>query len=106
VAVVSCGSILGHSRHGAARGLVTLVPEIVDACGADVPVVVAGGIADGRGLAAVLMRSASGVMLGARLYATEEAAGARAAKDRNRAASGDDTVRSIVFDSLRCNVSR
>src|SRR6185503_15493115 len=38
--------------HGASRGLVTLVPEVVDALGSRVPVVAAGGIADGRGLAA------------------------------------------------------
>jgi nitronate monooxygenase len=35
--------------HGASRGLVTLVPEVVDAVGAKIPIVAAGGIADGRG---------------------------------------------------------
>jgi nitronate monooxygenase len=90
--------------HGATRGLVTLVPEIVDAVGAEVPVVAAGGIADGRGLAAALMLGASGVLLGTRFYATAEAAGAPAAKERIRAASGDDTLRSIVFDISRRNV--
>ena len=90
--------------HGAARGVVSLVPEIVDAVGPKVPVVAAGGIADGRGLAAALMLGASGVLLGTRFYATEEAAGAQAAKERIRAASGDDTLRSIVFDISRRNV--
>jgi nitronate monooxygenase len=90
--------------HGASRGLVTLVPEIVDAVGAKVPVVAAGGIADGRGLAAALMLGASGVLLGTRFYATTEAAGAPAAKERIRAATGDDTLRSIVFDISRRNV--
>jgi nitronate monooxygenase len=90
--------------HGASRGLVTLVPEVVDAVGAKVPVVAAGGIADGRGLAAALMLGASGVLLGTRFYATTEAAGAAAAKERIRAASGDDTLRSIVFDISRRNV--
>ena len=90
--------------HGVARGLVSLAPEIVDAVGAKVPVVAAGGIADGRGLAAALMLGASGVLLGTRFYATEEAAGAQAAKDRIRAATGDDTLRSIVFDISRRNV--
>jgi len=90
--------------HGAARGLVTLVPEVVDAVGAKVPVVAAGGIADGRGLAAALMLGASGVLLGTRFYATEEAAGAQAAKERIRSATGDDTLRSIVFDISRRNV--
>src|SRR6185295_4021248 len=41
--------------HGAARGLVTLVPEVIDAIGTRIPVVASGGIADGRGLAAALM---------------------------------------------------
>jgi nitronate monooxygenase len=90
--------------HGASRGLVTLVPEVVDAVGAKVPVVAAGGIADGRGLAAALMLGASGVLLGTRFYATTEAAGAPAAKERIRAATGDDSLRSIVFDISRRNV--
>jgi nitronate monooxygenase len=90
--------------HAGDRGLITLLPEIVDAIDAAVPVVAAGGIADGRGLAACLMLGGAGVMLGTRFYATEEAAGARAAKERIRAASGDDTLRSIVFDISRNNV--
>ena len=90
--------------HGASRGLVTLVPETVDALGPDVPVVAAGGIADGRGLAAALMLGASGVLVGTRFYASTEAAGAQAAKDRICAATGDDSVRSIVFDISRSNV--
>jgi nitronate monooxygenase len=90
--------------HGVSRGLMSLVPEVVDAVEGRIPVVAAGGIADGRGLAAALMLGASGVLLGTRFYATEEAAGARAAKERIRAATGDDTVRSIVFDLSRRNV--
>jgi nitronate monooxygenase len=90
--------------HGVSRGLVALVPEVVDAIGAGIPVVAAGGIADGRGLAAALMLGASGVLMGTRFYATEEAAGAPAAKERIRAATGDDTLRSIVFDISRRNV--
>lgn len=90
--------------HGASRGLITLVPEVVDAIGTEIPVVAAGGIADGRGLAAALMLGASGVLMGTRFYATLESAGADAAKDRIRAATGDDTLRSIVFDITRRNV--
>jgi nitronate monooxygenase len=90
--------------HGISRGLISLVPEVVDAVKGEIPVVAAGGIADGRGLAAALMLGASGVLLGTRFYATEEAAGAQAAKERIRAATGDDTVRSIVFDISRRNV--
>jgi len=89
--------------HGAARGTMTLVPEIVDAIGPRTPVLAAGGIADGRGLAAALMLGAAGVMMGTRFYATREAAGAEAAKRRIVSASGDDTLRSIVFDLSRGN---
>ena len=90
--------------HGASRGLITLVPEIVDLVGARIPVVAAGGIADGRGLAAALMLGAAGVLMGTRFYASKEAAGAQAAKERIREATGDDTLRSIVFDIFRRNV--
>jgi nitronate monooxygenase len=90
--------------HGVSRGLVSLVPEVVDAVGKNTPVLGAGGIADGRGLAAALMLGASGVVMGTRFYATHEAAGAPTAKERIRAATGDDTQRSIVFDISRRNV--
>ena len=90
--------------HGASRGLFTLLPEIVDAVGDRIPVIAAGGIADGRGLAAALMLGASAVLLGTRFYATEEAAASPSAKQRICAASGDDTVRSVVFDISRRNV--
>jgi nitronate monooxygenase len=90
--------------HGASRGLVTLVPEVVDAVGTRIPVVAAGGIADGRGLAAALMLGASGVLMGTRFYATSDAAGAQDAKNRICGATGDDTLRSIVFDISRRNV--
>ena len=90
--------------HGVTRGLVTLIPEILDALGGSIPVVAAGGIADGRGLAAALMLGAAGVLMGTRFYASQEAAGAQGAKERIRKATGDDTLRSIVFDISRRNV--
>ena len=90
--------------HGVSRGLMTLLPEVVDAAGGNVPVVAAGGIADGRGLAAVLMLGAAGILMGTRFYATQESAAVQAAKDRVCSATGDDTLRSIVFDISRRNV--
>jgi nitronate monooxygenase len=87
--------------HGVTRGLVSLVPEIVDAVEGRKPVVAAGGIADGRGLAAALMLGAAGVLMGTRFFATQEAAGAQGAKERIREATGDDTLRSTVFDITR-----
>ena len=89
--------------HGAMRSTLTLVPEIVDTL-PEVPVVASGGIADGRGLAAVMMLGAEGVLMGTRFYASQEAQGHPDAKQRIVEAGGDDTVRSIVFDISRRNV--
>jgi nitronate monooxygenase len=87
--------------HGARRATLPLVPAVVDmvaASGRDIPVVAAGGIADGRGLAAALMLGAAGVLMGTRFHAAEESLVAPEAKRRMVAGSGDDTVRSKVFD--------
>lgn len=65
--------------HGVARGTIALVPAVVDAVGPDLPVAAAGGIADGRGLAAALMLGAFGVLMGTRFFASEEALGLAAA---------------------------
>jgi nitronate monooxygenase len=89
--------------HGIARSTFPLVPAVVDAA-RGIPVVAAGGIADGRGLAAALMLGADGVLVGTRFYATQEAACSAGAKDRIVAASGDKTVRGILFDIARRNV--
>jgi nitronate monooxygenase len=90
--------------HGISAGSIALVPAIVDAVGNKVPVLLAGGVADGRGLAAALMLGAQGVVMGTRFYASQEAAGMEAAKQRMVSASGDDTQRSIIFDISRQNV--
>jgi len=64
--------------HGISRGTFPFVPAVVDAA-PDVPVAAAGGVADGRGLAAALMLGADGVLVGTRFYASQEAAGLPAA---------------------------
>ena len=89
--------------HGIARGTLPLVPAVVDVAG-DIPVAAAGGIADGRGLAAALMLGADGVLVGTRFYATPAAAGSPKAKARIVSASGDQTIRGILFDIARRNV--
>jgi nitronate monooxygenase len=89
--------------HGIARSTFPLVPAVVDAA-RGIPVVAAGGIADGRGLAAALMLGADGVLVGTRFYATQEAAGSDSAKDRIVVAAGDKTIRGILFDIVRRNV--
>jgi len=89
--------------HGVSRGTFALVPAAVDAA-RGVPVAAAGGVADGRGLAAALMLGAEGVLVGTRFYATQEAMGPQGAKERIVAASGDTTIRGILFDIARRNV--
>lgn len=96
--IVAQGSQAGG--HGASRGTLPLTAAAVDAAGS-VPVVAAGGIADGRGLAAALALGAAGVLVGTRFYATQEALGAPAAKAALVAGEGDATVRTTVFDVIR-----
>lgn len=86
--------------HGSTRGTFTLVPEVVDAC-PKLPVVAAGGIADGRGLAAALMLGAAGVLCGTAFVTSEESLVHPNVKNAAVAASGDDTLRSSVFDVAR-----
>jgi nitronate monooxygenase len=88
--------------HGmSARGTMTLVPAIVDAVDDGIPVVAAGGIADGRGLAAALMLGAGGVLMGTRFCAARESLWPDAMKTAVTEAKGDDTVRTEVFDMVR-----
>ena len=86
--------------HGGQRGTLALVPAIVDAV-APIPVLAAGGIADGRGLAAALLLGAQGALIGTRFYASDEALGPARARERIVAARGDDTRRTRVFDIVR-----
>jgi nitronate monooxygenase len=90
--------------HGASRTTLDIVPAVVDLAAGRVPVVAAGGIADGRGLAAMMMLGAAGVLVGTRFYASVEADGAEEAKKRICAAASGSTVRSIIFDLSRNNV--
>jgi len=70
----------GHRSYGTKRdkvdaigaSTITLVPQVIEAVGSRVPVVAAGGIVDGRGLAAMLALGADGVLLGTRFVATKE----------------------------------
>jgi nitronate monooxygenase len=77
-----------------------LVPAIVDVAGG-IPVVAAGGISDGRGLAAALSLGAAGVLMGTCFAASEESLWNGAMKDRLIAASGDETEQTRAFDIVR-----
>lgn len=90
--------------HGSSRAALPLVPAIADLVARRAPeamVVAAGGIADGRGLAAALALGADGVLVGTRFYASVESLGHDRAKARIVAASGEDTLRTSVFDTVR-----
>ncbi len=88
----------GHA--GTTRGTMGLVPAVVDAV-APIPVVAAGGIADGRGLAAALNLGAAGVSMGTRFTASRESLWDPAMKAAALAAGGDQTQQTRVFDIVR-----
>ncbi|QOL80646.1 nitronate monooxygenase [Pseudooceanicola spongiae] len=90
--------------HGARRATLTLVPEVVDLVARERPevlVLAAGGIADGRGLAAALMLGADGVVCGTRLWAAAEALVPEGQRRAALAAEGDATYRSSLVDVVR-----
>lgn len=88
----------GHSAS--VRGTFGLVPAVVDAV-APLPVVAAGAVADGRGLAAALMLGAEGVLMGTRFAVSAESAWNDALKQGAVAAAADDTLQTRVFDVVR-----
>ena len=96
--VVAQGTEAGG--HGADRATLPLVPAVADAV-APVPVAAAGGISDGRGLAAALMLGAEAALIGTRFWATREALGHPNQKALIERSSGDDTLRTTAFDTVR-----
>jgi nitronate monooxygenase len=90
--------------HGATRSTLPFVPEAADylkQCSPKTLLLAAGGIADGRGLAAALMLGADGVLLGSRLWASAEALTPNAHTDKAFGKTGDSTIRTKVLDALR-----
>lgn len=86
--------------HSGQRATLPLVPAVVDAVG-NIPVVAAGGIADGRGLAAALMLGAAGVMCGSAFYTCGEALSHDNAKKAALDGSGDHSSFGTAFDVVR-----
>jgi nitronate monooxygenase len=86
----------GHTGYS---GTLPLVPAVIDVVG-EIPVVAAGGIADGRGLAAVLILGAEGVWMGSRFVASREAMDAEWKKERAVQAGTDDTILTKVYDLI------
>jgi nitronate monooxygenase len=97
-AIVAQGTEAGG--HGGARATLPFVPAVVDIAH-DIPVIAAGGIADGRGLAAALALGASGVLCGTGFFASDESLASDNAKQAVVRGSGDCTERSAVFDLAR-----
>lgn len=90
--------------HGHARGTLPFVPEVADLLARESPdtlLLAAGGIADGRGLAAALMLGADGVLVGTRFWASREALVHVNHHAVAIAATGDETVRSSLPDIAR-----
>jgi enoyl-[acyl-carrier protein] reductase II len=83
-----------------------LIPQIVDAVGRHVPVVAAGGIFDGRGLAAALALGADGVWIGTRFIATPEARGVLGYKEKLVASREDQTTVSRAYSGKTMRVLR
>jgi nitronate monooxygenase len=86
---------LGPDGEAPLVGTLALVPQVVDAVG--VPVVAAGGIADGRGLVAALALGAAGVQMGTRFLLARESGAHSAYRTRLLAATEEDTVMTRVF---------
>ena len=100
--VVAQGAEAGG--HGEKRATMTLAPEVADLIAKLAPATLlcaAGGIADGRGLAASLMLGADGVVVGSRFWASNEALVHSNMHAVAMAANGDDTVRQSVTDIAR-----
>jgi len=100
--VVAQGTEAGG--HTGQVATMPLVPQIVDAVGDRVPVVAAGGIFDGRGLAAALALGADGVWVGTRFIATPEARAVGGYKDTLVRIGEDGTVISRAYTGKTCRV--
>jgi NAD(P)H-dependent flavin oxidoreductase YrpB (nitropropane dioxygenase family) len=100
VAAAGVDAVIAQGTEGGGHtgrvGTMALVPQVVDAV-RPLPVVAAGGIADGRGLLAALMLGAVGVWLGTRFLAAAESGAHENWRQRVVAAGDDDTVVTPIF---------
>lgn len=100
--VVAQGTEAGG--HTGTVATMALVPQVVDAVGDRVPVVAAGGIVDGRGLAAALTLGADGAWMGTRFIATPEARSVVGYKDALVGVQDDGTVVTRAYTGKTCRV--
>lgn len=94
-AVIAQGNEAGG--HTGRRGTLSFAAQVLDLAG-DVPVLVAGGIGSGRGVAAALAMGASGAVLGTRFKASVEYTGPAPLKEALVASDGSDTLYDEIFD--------
>jgi nitronate monooxygenase len=102
IVVAQGGESGGHGMT--VRSTFTLVPDVVDVAAGRAPetlVLAAGGVADGRGLAAALMLGADGVVVGTRFWASSEALVSPRAHQRALGSDGGSTYRTRVYDYVR-----
>jgi nitronate monooxygenase/enoyl-[acyl-carrier protein] reductase II len=97
--VIAQGSEAGGQGMAGGPGLMALVPQVVDSV-APTPVLAAGGIADGRGLAAALVLGAAGANVGTRFLASEEASTHESWKRRIVEAESEQTVRFETWGAI------
>jgi enoyl-[acyl-carrier protein] reductase II len=97
--IIAQGSEAGGQGMAAGVGALALVPQVVDAV-APIPVLVAGGVADGRGLAAGLVLGAAGANVGTRFLASDEASAHEAWKQRILEVESEETVRFEAWSSI------
>ena len=112
-AIIAQGSEAGGHRSTSSKrasaqeasiGCMALVPQVVDRV--RVPVIAAGGIVDGRGLAAALALGAAGVVVGTRFILSRESIAPQCHKDALLRASSDATVVTDAFTGMYARVVR
>ncbi|MEZ5218715.1 MAG: nitronate monooxygenase family protein [Ilumatobacteraceae bacterium] len=105
-----CDFVIAQGTEGGGHtgtvATMALVPQVVDAVGERVPVVAAGGIFDGRGLAASLSLGADGIWVGTRFIATPEAHTGQGYKETLVGLPEDGTVISRAYTGKTCRVVR
>ncbi len=93
--------VQGFEAGGHVRGTVTslaLIPSVRDAIGPDIPIIAAGGFADGRGLAAALALGADAAVFGTRFLASNEVAADPKYQQRILEAEAEETVHTELYD--------
>jgi enoyl-[acyl-carrier protein] reductase II len=97
--LIAQGSEAGGQGFAAGAGSLALTPQVVDAV-APIPVLLAGGVGDGRGLAAAMTLGAAGVNVGTRFLASVEAGASEAWKQLIVQSESEDTVRFDTWSSI------